>query len=472
MSARKTVRPWLNRHLLLAVAAWSLVALPAGPAAAAGGNQEAVAKVVRLNREAREFWNAMEFGLAEKSLKKALEIGGAAALGDHVVMAGTHGNLGVLYATGIKDEDQAIFHFKKALELRPDYTPSKDMSSPEVKELFQRARSEMESTTAPPVPDATEPSASSQGQLRCPTAEVARAGSSVKLRCVAEGSLSASEVIVYFRTGESSEFQSRKMSTDSSLDGSPRWATQLPSEATSGDKLFLYFEAHNKQGDVVSSVGGTDNPTVVGIRAAAPAGSASSRGFEAEGEGEEATTAAGAWWVGLGFGSGYGYAGSSGPEGYKGHIRAGDYVAGRAPAPLGQATPEVGYFLTPSLSVSLQGRLQYLPQTSPRTAKGAVAFLARLLYFTKGETVRFYFGPVLGGGEGFRLQVTGLHTDIASRPVVSDTVKGGPVILGAAGGLSVALTDSLSWIVETNILAGIPAFSMVADLNTGLRLRF
>ena len=122
--------------------------------------------------------------------------------------------------------------------------------------------------------------------------------------------------------------------------------------------------------------------------------------------------------------------------------------------------------------MSLRGRLQYLPQTSPRTAKGAVAFLARLLYFTKGETVRFYFGPVLGGGEGFRLQVTGLHTDIASRPVVSDTVKGGPVILGAAGGLSVALTDSLSWIVETNILAGIPAFSMVADLNTGLRLRF
>ena len=116
MSARKTVRPWLNRHLLLAVAAWSLVALPAGPAAAAGGNQEAVAKVVRLNREAREFWNAMEFGLAEKSLKKALEIGGAAARGDHVVMAGTHGNLGVLYAAGIKDEGQALFHFKKALE--------------------------------------------------------------------------------------------------------------------------------------------------------------------------------------------------------------------------------------------------------------------------------------------------------------------------------------------------------------------
>ena len=475
MSAQKTVRPWFNRHLFLGAAAWLLSTLPAGTVGAAGGNQDAVAKVVRLNKEARQFYDAMEFTLAEKSLKKALEIGEAASLGDHVVMAGTHGNLGVLYATGIKNEDQALFHFKKALELRSEYVPSKEMSSPEVKDLFQRARSEMESAGTPPTPDTTEPSASSQGQLRCPVAEMARAGSSLKLRCVADGSLPAADVTVYFRAGRSSAFKSRKMSSESSLDGSPSWATQLPPEATSADQLFLYFEAHNRQGEVVSSVASTDSPTVVGIRSgeqgSTGTGSGSRRGGESdvEGEGEEARSEGGFWWLGLGLGSGYGYAGKSGPEGYHGKIS--DYLAGRAPAPLGQLTPEVGYFLTSSLSLSLQGRLQYLPRTSSRTANGAIAFLARLLYFTNGETVRFYGGAVLGGGNGFRLQVTGLHTTDTPSKVVSDTVKGGPVVFGAAGGMSVGLSDSWSWILETNILAGAPAFSMVVDLNTGVRVR-
>ena len=98
MSARKTVRPWFNRHLFLGAAAWLLFALPAGAAAAAGVNQEAVKKVVALNKEARQFFDAMEFTLAEKSLKEALEIGEEAGLGNHPVMAGTHGNLGVLYS--------------------------------------------------------------------------------------------------------------------------------------------------------------------------------------------------------------------------------------------------------------------------------------------------------------------------------------------------------------------------------------
>ena len=473
MSAQRTVRPWFNRHLFCGAAAWLLFTLPAGTGRSGRREPDAVAKVVRLNKEARQFYDAMEFTLAEKSLKKALEIGEAASLGDHVVMAGTHGNLGVLYATGIKNEDQALFHFKKALELRPEYVPSKEMSSPEVKDLFQRARSEMDTAGTPSVPDTTGSSAASQGQLRCPAAEVARAGSSLKLRCVADGALPATEVVVYFRSGRGSAFKSRKMSSEPSLDGSPSWATQLPAEATSADQLFLYFEALNRQGEVLSSVGSTDSPTVVGIRSsgAMAAGSGGGRETDVDSEGGAARGEAGFWWLGLGLGSGYGYAGKSGPEGYKGHVRPGDYVAGRAPAPLGQVTPEVGYFLTPSLSLSLQGRLQYLPRTSSRTANGAIAFLARLLYFTNGETVRFYGGAVLGGGNGFRLQVSGLHTDITDDHTVSDTVRGGPVVFGVGGGMSVSLSDSWSWILETNILAGAPNFSMVVDLNTGVRFR-
>jgi len=83
--------------------------------------------------------------------------------------------------------------------------------------------------------------------------------------------------------------------------------------------------------------------------------------------------------------------------------------------------------------------------------------------------VRFYGGGVLGGGEGFRLVVTDLPT--YSGPKVVDTVKGGPAILGVAAGMAVNLSESWSWILETNLLIGFPVVSMVADFNTGLRYR-
>jgi hypothetical protein len=476
MSAQKSVRPWFNRHLFLGAAAWLLLTLPAVTVVAGGENKEAVAKVVRLNKEARQFFDAMEFSLAEKSLNKALDIGEAASLGGHVVMAGTHGNLAVLYASGLKNEDQAVFHFKKALELQPQYVPTAGTDSAEVKELFERAKSEMQNSSPAPSPEVSEPTPPPQGPLRCPTANMATAGSSLKLRCVGEGSLPATEVTVFFRAGESAPFKSRKMSDEPALDGTPGWSTQLPPEATSGEQLSLYFQARNKRGKVVASVGSVVEPVEIGIRGAGQGAGAASRGVrdDAEGEGE---TEGGPpkdhdyWWLGFGLGIGYGYAGSSGPEVY--HATVVKYTPGVAWAKAAQITPEVGYFLTPSLSLSLQGRIQYIPQAAGNsTAPAAVAFLGRALYFTSGKTVRFYGSGILGGGQGFRLYVEGLKRKPNNTPnPVNDTVLGGPVVFGVGGGMAVGLSDSWSWILEINGLGGVPAFSMVADINTGVRLR-
>jgi len=38
--------------------------------------------------------------------------------------------------------------------------------------------------------------------------------------------------------------------------------------------------------------------------------------------------------------------------------------------------------------------------------------------------------------------------------------------------MSVGLSDSWSWILEINGMAGFPTFSMVMDFNTGVRVRF
>jgi hypothetical protein len=122
--------------------------------------------------------------------------------------------------------------------------------------------------------------------------------------------------------------------------------------------------------------------------------------------------------------------------------------------------------------VSLQGRIQYIPQVSgrPATASEAVAFLGRLLYFMGGKTVRFYGAGILGAGEGFRLYLENLKRT-NNRSDVNDTVRGGPVVVGVGAGMAVGLSDSWNVFLEVNGLAGIPAFSMVADVNVGVRLR-
>lgn len=461
MSAQKIVRFWHCRYLVLGAAAWLLSAIPASQAMAAGTNQDAVAQVVRLNKEARTFFDAMEFDLAEKNLKQAVEIGEAAGLGDHVVMVGTYGNLGVLYATGLKNETEAVALFKKALELRPDFLPSKELSSPEVKELFQRAKADLETSPPSSVPEVAEPTTPSGG-LSCPVADTATTGTPLKLRCVAEKDLGAKDVLVYYHAGTNSKFRSLKMNAESTMDGTPSWTAALAPDALSDEQLFIYFEARDKKSKVLATVSSASDPLVVAIRAAQPSPSRMD-----DDEEKHASSDGLPLWFGFGIGTGYGYAGSD-PESYKPYIEK--WQHGAAPAKLFHLTPEVGYFLSPNWSLSLQGRLQIMRPWSKKTASGAVAFLARLLYFTGGETFRFYAGPVLGGGEGFRLVVADVPTkDYPSAPKVTTTTKGGPVIAGATVGMAINLSESWSWILESNALIGFPTVSMVADFNTGIR---
>jgi hypothetical protein len=462
MSAQRIVRFWLCRYLVLGAAAWLLSATLASTAMAAGNNQDAITQVVRLNKEARTFFDAMEFDMAEKNLKKALEIGEAASLGDHVVMVGTYGNLGVLYATGLKNESEAVANFKKALELRPDYVPSKELSSPEVKELFQRAKADLESSPPSSVPDVGENTGAPSGQLSCPVADTATTGTPLKLRCVAESALGAKDVLVYYHAGTNSKFRSLKMNAESTMDGTPSWTAALAPDALSDEQLFIYFEARDKKSKVVATVSSASSPIVVAIRAGQPSLPRSSDADESR----HGSSDGGSLWYGFGIGTGYGYAGSD-PESYKPYIEK--WQHGAAPAKLFHLTPEFGYFLTPNWSLSLQGRLQMMQQWSPKTAKGAVAFLGRLLYFTGGETFRFYGGAVLGGGEGFRLVVSDVQTKNYRINKVTTTVKGGPVIAGAAVGMSINISESWSWILESNALVGFPTVSMVADFNTGIR---
>jgi hypothetical protein len=173
------------------------------------------------------------------------------------------------------------------------------------------------------------------------------------------------------------------------------------------------------------------------------------------------------FWIGLGGGTGAGYAKGDGLEARQ-DLQS-QYEAGLGWAGLGHIAPEIGYHLTPDMAVSIQGRVQWIPQPAQYQktySTGAQAVLARLLFFTKQQRLRGFGSLMAGGGTGFRFT---LHPD-HNAPAIKDTVRGGPGLAGAGGGVSYELMKAISLVAEVNVLAGIPVFSAVADLNLAVQV--
>jgi hypothetical protein len=254
------------------------------------------------------------------------------------------------------------------------------------------------------------------------------------------------------------------------------WVGRIPAGEISGKWLPFYFEARDRRGEALAMSGRNDSPSILTIRGDAEGAVDQDRRAGEDQENPLVERAGGKrsgapsgnrYWVGLGVGSGGGYAKGNGVEAYRQYVRT--FEPGLAAAGLAHVVPELGYFLTSTLAISLQGRNQFIPRSNRYTAAGAQAALVRLLFFGGEDRARFYGSVAAGGGEGFRLRVQASTTDGA---VVNDTVKGGPILAGAGGGFSYAFGDTWSWMLESNVLAGFPTFSAVVDINTGLRASF
>ncbi|HEX2658205.1 MAG TPA: tetratricopeptide repeat protein [Polyangia bacterium] len=204
------------------------------------------------------------------------------------------------------------------------------------------------------------------------------------------------------------------------------------------------------------------------------------------------------FYLALGLGSGLGVS--------KGKLDANNDVAkggtgdngwsgGLAPSRLGHVVATVGYFVSPDLLLTLDGRLQIISGTTPVTSASdcittpcttrkppstAFAVLAKANYYFSSGDLRPYISGGLGGGairQVVKINVTpATPTDTThcgasgNDPTCVDTVTGGPFLLAAGGGIayqvgSVALLAGL----DTNI--GIPKFMLNFDLTLGVGFR-
>ena len=336
------------------------------------------------------------------------------------------------------------------------------------------------------------------GALDCPEPDEAIIDKPLTVRCVVAPNLPVASVYLMYRAPDKQDYNEVVMTK------SPKgWLqAKIPKKAVTGKSVQFYFEGRNAAGKPVVANGGADSPNIVLVVEEESKGEASKAGageedenpleekeggnqrprirlghVDKEREGLDTRFGKRKWWIGIGVGTGYGYAKGNGFESVNRsidpqfHALQSQFVPGLAWAGIGQLEPEVGYAFSPGMALSVAGRLQYTAPAAKYadfTYKGAIGVMAKLLFYTKQSQLRFFVGPLVGGGN-FRFLG---YPDAGSNNGYSDfkdTIAAGPFLVGAAGGLYYEAAKSTSLVIEINEIAGLPTFGLVTDINFALQ---
>ncbi len=329
--------------------------------------------------------------------------------------------------------------------------------------------------------------------LYCPNVDEAPPRAQMLLRCVAQPGVRMARVLLFYRAPGKEDFTAVPMVK------SPKgwYSGVVPADVVTAKSLQYYFEARDGSDKAVADNGRNDSPNLMIIRAGVPPVGQGAAGLRVSrrGDGDAASAEdnplshieaekvreleeaghhmreAKALWIGFGVGSGYGWHPSTKLE-YHNKLSVG---AGFTPAGLLHFIPEVGYQVTSSLAISLAVRYQYVPSSgsgdvtvgAPKTS--AVAALVRVFqFFGEGNTQPFVSG-MLGGGQGVRLVVSP-KPDMGL--ISSDTVRGGPLLVGAGGGILYHLSPHAAIVAELKLTLGAGDLAAVFDLTTGVQIGF
>jgi hypothetical protein len=486
-----------------------------------------VQKVVELNKKALAAFANLDMEEATNLLKQALETCGTAQLDKHPAAARTHVHLGVVYVAGLRQRDQGVEEFKKALRIDPAIKVTKALLNPEVQSAFAEASmdvaegaEEAGSTPGAPQPEPqaapppaqpaqpaqptqpvqparpAQPPASAESAIIHAPVTAGAVGQPITIKAQVSESLGAERVVLAYRPEGATDFRTREMDP---VKDSDWYQTEIPPEATSGASVAYYVLAQNAEGQPLAQNGTVAEPHVVTLGGEG-AGGEGVEGANPEAEtaeaGEEGGEEGGApfYWFALALGSGFGYH-SGTPEANRTDDKGTALKnSGVSWARLLQVAPEVGFFVSDSLVLSVQGRFQIVIGASdvnggalnPPACKGgtchpssyALAGLAKATWFF-GEPRRVTPFLSMAAGAGQIRHVVSLpDKDPAdpSKPYLAgcpsggckDTVVGGPILFGPGAGVTVELSDSFLILAGVNALAGMPNWMFNLDVNLGI----
>ncbi len=447
----------------------------ASPPARAQEDSPAVEKVVKLNKRAVDEYQNLNFDKARKILEEALEACTRAGLDSHPVTARTHVHLGVVLFAGLKQKDAAIDEFKKAAAIQSDVKLDTALATPEIQEVFDQAVAGGKSGGESSGGGGT---ASEDAITHDPITRSAQ-GKAIPINATLDSSVKAKKVVLSFSADGSDDFGEREMK-----EASPgNWMGQIPSSATQGAKVAYYIEVISDDDQVVARKGSAASPLVVSLRG--PGGAPLAKKKKAATPPPKVSSEGPTFLIALGLGSGFGWTTGTG------EINGNDHVnpAGFAWARLGQISPQVGYFVSPNMIVSVQLRLQLVTGATAYHAMNttecgasmvcnpatyAAAGFGRFDYLLDTGDFRPFVGGTLGGGTIRHIASfpSEPHCGTSGKDTCVDTVASGPIFVGGSGGFFYNLSSNFALMVQANALLGFSKFTFNIDLNLGAALQF
>jgi hypothetical protein len=328
-------------------------------------------------------------------------------------------------------------------------------------------------------------------RLYCAVPPEAPPGEEMEVRCRAAAELRSERAFLFYRSAGQKDFTAVRMTRD----GKDDFAAAIPAANVTGNQLEYYVEAEEAAGHVTASQGEEATPKVVTLRKGAPPAGrlslADMRGSSALLTGGEPPPAeieasarrrprsgdtlrrGGRFFVGLSLGTGLGAHLGRNLEHHVGKKVEG----GLAYSAMAHVMPEIGIQYDERLAFSLQSRHQYIPASGGpdmavmgKPPRSAHALFARVYYeLWGGERLQVVGTGTLGGGSGFRLKIGPVPQ---SGVIQSDTITGGPLVIGPGAALYVNLTQKMLAVVEGRMLIGYDRFAVLGEGSLGVQYTF
>ncbi len=439
-------------------------------------------------KEAMENYDLMDYDAARKLLNQALAIAKKNKLDKDPATAKAYLSLGIVSFAN-QDQDAAKLSFLSAIQIDSKIQIDAAYKSAEMSKLLEATRTEAtggggggEPEPAGPV-DTGIDCATVQG-LQHTIIDTAKTGGPIAIEALVAPDVTQTKVSVMYRPEGATEFTEVKLKKE----GDCKYTGQIPTSAIKGSLMHYYVAAYNEVGKPSASKGSSGSPNIIEITAGTGGvgGSDNEDPIGGGGGGGGATGGGGSVSSGVtvegpkrahvliavtgGGGTGYVTGETEGMNAVK------NCCFGKL---IGVVTPELGYFVSPQLSISLAARIG-LPVGAnvEGHATAAPSGLVRVRY---GLSPTGYGLRVMGqAGAGF-LRNTITLDDPMSPDMDTDIVAQGPLLVGGGVGFTRKLGGSVAFVADLSLLGAIAVVDSMGaapklnngfgiDLSIGLQL--
>jgi hypothetical protein len=449
------------RSLAAVAAVWAL--LVAMGTAQAGPKQDVQSKI----KEAMESYDMMDYEAARKLLTQALSIAKKNRLDKDPIVARAHIDMGILSFVN-QETEAAKLSFLSAVQIDPKIQIDPAYKSAEMAKLLEQARSEAKDGGGDDEPvdmtgDGGSDCASVKG-VEHKLIDSAKAGVSVPIEATVGADVSATKVALMYRPEGATEFVEVKLKKQ----GECTYVGSIPKAAMKGSVVHYYVGAFNEVGKQIAGKGSEGSPNIIELSAGSGGGGGGGDNEDPIGDTDGGSVTSGVTvdrkrakiLIGLagGAGSGYVTGQTEGMNTVKNCCLGGPVVV---------LQPEIGYYISPQLSLGIAGRIGIpVGANVEGHATAAPAGLLRLRYALsrRGDGLRFM------GQVGVGVLRNTIKLDNSMPGMDTDVVAQGPVLLGGGIGFARALSGSIAFIADLSATAGIAAFSMPGlspQLNSG-----